>query len=424
MKPGSGDKPDIWIVGKSSRFTHEIARMLNTILECLITERGNFDEALESISEQLPDLILIDLVAKDLSAVEFVKILHLSGKKQAKIPLILFHPQKFDPTVLRETGIEVINLVKKPVDEDELYDLLVQLFPQHEKEQDMKSMVRRAKIKEKLKYIEKLVPLPSTVKTIMEIANNPRSSARDLAEEVKKDQSLTGKILRIVNSAYYGFHREIGNVDHAIVVLGFEEVMNIAQAACLLQFFTGDNESLFNRNKFWVHALGAAYIARALSRYTPEIIPKDAFVIGLLHDFGKVVLDQHFNKIFSGIIAEAEKCNKPLHQVCYEITGTDHAEIGANVADNWNLPVQLVKSIRYHHSPELTGIQEKGVHLAHLSNVFCHRYKIGMSGNVVPDKPSVGSLRALGIERKDLDEVWKSLQIDPEHIKSILSSSR
>ncbi|NQT34486.1 HDOD domain-containing protein [bacterium] len=420
MKPGSGDKPDILIVGKSSRFTHKVAKMLNTILECLITERGSFDEALESISGQLPDLILIDSAAQDLSAVEFVKNLHLSGKKQAKIPLVLFHPDKFDPIVLQETQSEVINLVKKPVDEDELYDLLVQLFPQHEKEQDMKSMVRRAKIKEKLKYVNKLVPLPSTVKTIMDIANDPRSSARDLAKEVKKDQSLTGKILKIVNSAYYGFHREIGNVDHAIVVLGFDEVMNITQAACLLQFFTGDKEGLFNRRKFWVHALGTAYIARALSRYTPEVIQKDAFVIGLLHDFGKVVLDQHFSKIFSGILTEAEKRKLPLHRVCYEITGTDHAEIGANVADNWNMPVQLVRSIRYHHSPELADSYDKGVHLAHLSNVFCHLYKIGMSGNVVPDKPNVVSLRALGIEGEDLDEIWKSLQIDQEHIMSIL----
>ncbi len=395
MKPGSGDKPDILIVGKSSRFTHKVAQMLNTVLKCLITERGNFDEALESISEQLPDFILIDSVAKDLSAVEFVKNLHLLGKKPAKIPLVLFHPAKFDPVVLPRTKSEVIHLVKKPVDEDELYDLSIGLFPQHEKEQDIESLVRRAKIKEKLKYINKLVPLPSIVNKIMDIANNPRSSARDLAGEVRKDLSLTSKILRIVNSAYYGFHREIGNVDHAIVVLGFDEVTNIAQAACLLQFFTGDNKSLFNRSEFWVHALGAAYIARALSRFTPEVIPKDAFVIGLLHDFGKVVANQHFDKIFYRIVIEAEKRKQPLHRVCFEITGTDHAEIGANVADNWNLPVQLVKSIRYHHSPELADSYDKGVHLAHLSNVFCHCYKIGLSGNVVPDKPSAGSLRAL-----------------------------
>ncbi|NQU06205.1 MAG: HDOD domain-containing protein [Calditrichaeota bacterium] len=276
------------------------------------------------------------------------------------------------------------------------------------------------KLKSKLMQFDQLVPLPSIMKNILDLTEDPNVSVREIAEEIKKDQALTAKILKIVNSAYYGFYREIGNVDHAIVVLGIDEIVNISQAICLMQYQIKDIGNFFNCRKFWIHTIGTAYIARALSRYTPGILSKDAFVIGLLHDFGKAVMNQHFHNAFSKVMLKAMASGGHICEVCQEEAGVDHAEVGALVAENWNLPVQLVVAIRLHHNPEKSNGNSNAVHIAHLANALCHKYKIGESGNAFPDEPSEVSLKALGIEDQDLDELWESLDIDPIHIEALI----
>jgi putative nucleotidyltransferase with HDIG domain len=275
-------------------------------------------------------------------------------------------------------------------------------------------------IRAQLPGIDKLAPLPLMVRTVMEIINDPHSSARSLSDVIKRDQSLTAKILQIVNSAYYGFYREIGNIDHAVVILGFNEITNITLAACIIQTYRNGQNPYFSREQFWTHTLGAAYVARGLRAYIPEIISKDAFVIGLLHDIGKVVLDQHFKEGFIRALEMAADQKRSLHEVCRELLDIDHAEIGGEVAEKWNLPVPLVNAIRGHHMPGLAGQNDYCVHLAHLANYFAHRLGIGASGNPAPDEPHPESLKVFGFDGKDLDAVWGSLNIDAGALKQIL----
>jgi len=231
---------------------------------------------------------------------------------------------------------------------------------------------------------------------------------------------LTVKILKIVNSAYYGFYREIGNVNHAIVILGFNEIKNIALAACIIGTFPASVSRLFNREQFWLHCLGVAFTAGLLSKYTPGLNSNDAFVIGLLHDIGIVVLDQHFNEVFLNVVQEAHTQQRPLVRVETEILGLDHAEIGGIVADQWELPVPLVRGIRYHHRPSQGGKEDLSIHLAHLSNYFCHRHTLGYSGNPVPDNPYKGSLKRLGLTLARVEELWTARRRDFERLNTII----
>jgi HD-like signal output (HDOD) protein len=275
-------------------------------------------------------------------------------------------------------------------------------------------------MKNKLLQIDQLAPLPSLIKEILDLTDDPNVSVRKIADEIKKDQALTSKILKIVNSAYYGFYREIGNLDHAIVVLGIDEIVVISQAACLMQYDLEDVGNIFNKRKFWIHTLGTAYIARALSRFTPGIFSKDAFVIGLLHDFGKAVLNQHFHSIFSDAVNKSKNSGRHLCEVCQEDFGFDHAEVGGLVAEYWNMPTQLVEAVKLHHAPDKSNGNASAVHIAHLANALCHRYKIGDSGNAVHDEPSKASLKALDIEDQDIDELWISLDINPDRIETLI----
>ncbi len=275
-------------------------------------------------------------------------------------------------------------------------------------------------IRSEIIQISKLAPLPKIVHQIFKVTSDPTSSARDLSLLIIKDQSLTAKILKIINSAYYGFNRKIGNVNHAIVILGFDEIKSITMALCLMKYYPIEQSRLFNRELFWKHSIGTAHIARALSSLKMELNCEDAYVVGLLHDFGKVILDQFFPDIFRNALETAKERKQPLHHVLQESIGINHAEIGGLIAEHWQLPVPLVNAIRLHHSPEEAADDEYFVHLVQLANYFCHKNMIGASGNPKPDEPYEGSLKALGIENQDLDQVWDFLNIGAQKINLFL----
>jgi putative nucleotidyltransferase with HDIG domain len=275
-------------------------------------------------------------------------------------------------------------------------------------------------IKAALQNIDKLAPLPSLVKSVLDLSRNPDASARDLTEIIIKEQALTAKILKIVNSAYYGFYREIGNVNHAIVILGFNEIKNITLAACIIQSFPVTKNDMFNRDQFWLHTLGVAYTSSMLSKYVSSVSANDAFVVGLLHDLGKVVLDQHFHDKFIEILTTAQKTQSPLTRVSTEMIGINHAEIGGLLAESWEFPVPLVRAIRYHHDPSKAEKEDFNIHLAHIANYFTHKHQIGDSGNPIPDSPYKHSLRSLGLTLGKIEELWESKKKDFERLNTIL----
>ena len=410
---------NVTLISGSKLFTNQVRQILHRIRECEVEVRESVHSALQFLIQHKPDLILTEWQLGQHSAIELVKTLN-SNDDWKSIPVIICLDQSSEQMVDQTEALGVSHIIVKPLNQNALSRLLAGFYPVCNHKDRKKQLFDNGEIRRKLKSISVLAPLPTLVKKIMEVFRDPNSSARDLAEQIKKDQVLTARILKIVNSAYYGFHREIGNVDHAIVVLGFDEIMNIAQAACLMNAFKFEDNRYFNREKFWVHAIGTAYIAKSLCRYTKDVIQKDAFVVGLLHDFGKVILNQYFGEIFRNVINQSSQQNRKLYHVCRDHAGIDHPEIGALVAESWKLPIDLVYAIRYHHQPNMAPQNRNEVHLSHLANILCHKYNIGASGNPVADEPHPVSLKSLEIEDLKLDDVWKSLEIDPYRMKRIL----
>jgi len=410
---------EVLLLGGTQLFSNQIRSILQHIREFNVEIGDNIQDALQILMRSKPDLILSDWQVGSHTARELLQAMQVNESWKS-IPVIVCLDE---PSTEKSEQLETMSTVRilfKPLNQNVLSRMIAELVPIRKLGEADKQVYNEGSIRRKLRMIGRLAPLPTLVRKIMEILKDPNSSARDLAEEIKKDQVITARILKIVNSAYYGFHREIGNVDHAIVVLGFDEVMNIAQAACLMNGFSFESDEYFNREKFWIHALGTAYIARALSRYTRKVESKDAFVVGLLHDFGKVVLIQHFSKAYKEVIKLAVEQNRSLHSVGLDVAGIEHAEVGSLVAESWQLPVPLVSAIRYHHLPSLARTNGDEVHLAHIANILCHRYNIGASGNPAVDDPDPASLEALNIADNRLEKIWESLDIDPDRMRRIL----
>jgi len=279
---------------------------------------------------------------------------------------------------------------------------------------------KRQTILTELERIQHTASLPAIIPRILQISSDPNSNAKQLGEVIKQDQSLTAKILRIVNSAFFGLYRKVGNIDHAIVILGFEEVRNISIAACLIKAHQGKKTEFFDQNEFWLHSLSTAYISKTLSDLKKDMNTEDAFVTGLLHDYGKVILNQFFNDFFTEIIEIAYETNLPIQTVAQKYLNIDHAEIGGIITENWKLPVRLVKAVTLHHNPQQAQQYEYDIHLAHISNCLAHKFGIGNSGNPIHDRLSQESMHIFGFEGVELEVIWKKLNIDLNKIREFI----
>ena len=376
---------------------------------CNVIRVDSVKDAIQKITAEAPALIISEWKLADYSALDLLRVLQ-SFDEWKNIPVLIVSDVSAREILRQTQNFNLLGVQNKPVDSRILSGYLDELINVSEPEIHREDLLR-VDIRGKIKNIQHLTPLPSHIKAVMEMSDNPETSSSMLADIIQNDPSLTARILKTVNSAYYGFNREVGNINRAIIILGFDEIKDLALTSIKQSFPRGYNE-LFDWDKFWVHSLGVAYTARALSVKTPDIKPDDAFVAGLLHDFGKIVMDLYFKDTFQFILKETIELNQSLNKTEKKLIHIDHAEIGGLVAENWNLPVQLVKAIRYHHNPAIAGQGNSVIHLVHTANVLCHHLSIGNSGNPISDVAWRGSLQFLGLEDTSFEELWEELGID------------
>jgi HD-like signal output (HDOD) protein len=239
--------------------------------------------------------------------------------------------------------------------------------------------------KKKLMAIKEISTLPQVMIRIMEIITDENSSASDLADEIANDTSLTAKILKMVNSAYYGFYREIVKVSDAVVVLGFNEIRRLSLAISVLDMF-GPGNRAEHRLRFWNHSFGCAAMSDIVAKER-GIFDRGAFTAGLLHDIGKAVLDQHFPSMFSAVQACMRERLLKAHEAENLLFDFDHADVGYWLSERWNLPVSLSEAIHCHHRPESAEQTPELATLVHLAdglvNEFMELKAAGLSVTVV-----------------------------------------
>lgn len=222
---------------------------------------------------------------------------------------------------------------------------------------DVKSIrIDRAVFQQTLeKKMADLPPLPAVVTRIMESVNNPDASAEELNRLIIMDQGLSSKILRIVNSAYYGFPKRIGTVTHAVVILGFNTVRNLVLGVSAFGLL-GQKSMPYglNRMKFWEHSVAAAAAGSILARKRLSKVrsaPEEAFIGGLLHDLGALFLDSYFPVQYAVAMAFAAREAKSSREAEAMVLGIDHVMVGRRIAEFWNFPPHVSAMLGGHHDP-------------------------------------------------------------------------
>jgi putative nucleotidyltransferase with HDIG domain len=231
-----------------------------------------------------------------------------------------------------------------------------------------------------LKRIRDIPSLPEVVNKIIQLLSQPNTPASEIAQLIAYDPGLTSRVLRMVNSAAYGFNRQISSIQHGIMILGFNTVRGLVLSASIFKLLgQSGTDSRLNHQKFWEHSLATASAARSLAKFLRIPEAEEAFSGGMLHDIGKVVLDVYFMESYRQVVETAAKKGISMHGEEYlalerELLGTTHAELGALLTAKWKLPITITEVIQYHHQPNLATLAPQMVHLIALANEATRLY--------------------------------------------------
>jgi putative nucleotidyltransferase with HDIG domain len=195
-----------------------------------------------------------------------------------------------------------------------------------------------------------LPTIPPVLAGIVALIDSDTAGARRLVELIERDQSLTAKLLRLANSAFFGQSRRVSTVPRAILLLGFSTVRNLALGVKVWEALGGD-VTRRRLEELWAHAITVAVCAKAMAGRMRACDPDEAFTAGLLHDVGRLVIAVRFRDMYWDTVGGADE-SEAVEQRERETFGVDHAEVGGWLLEAWALPPIIVESVRQHHDPE------------------------------------------------------------------------
>jgi len=229
--------------------------------------------------------------------------------------------------------------------------------------------------------VERMPAFPKSVQTVLEMTRNINCLPKELVGVIEKDPVMTVKILRVINSAYYGLPNKITSVGQSVVYLGINTIKNLALSFAAVGILPRFNTSGFDIQRYLLHSLTVAAVARLLcDKYArAEADPTDCYIAGLLHDFGKVVFAQFMAGEFLQALAISADLDKPLYLAEQETIGADHAYVGALLAKKWQFAEPLVNCIRDHHAEaaEPSAMMD----CLRMADILCRKHAFGDAGN-------------------------------------------
>lgn len=260
------------------------------------------------------------------------------------------------------------------------------------------------------KDVNDLPALPMVTLQVIKLTDDTKTSIIELNNCISQDQALVAKILRLANSSYYGFARRISSVTDAIIILGFKTIRNLTFAATVYDFVKQELPSYgLACGELWKQSIVCAMIARNLAIKINFENPEEAFAAGLLHDFGKIILNTYLRDTFIEINNKVNEEKISFSTAESNILGFDHAAIGAKVANKWNLPVALVHAIQYHHSP-LEAPEEKVLSsIVHVADALCMSMGIGLGVDGLRYSFDDGVLEQLSLTQGDIEELMSNM---------------
>lgn len=235
---------------------------------------------------------------------------------------------------------------------------------------------KKDKTERTLAGIRQLPSIPKVLFEVTKLLNNPSAAPNQLAALISKDQGLTARMLTIANSPLYGIKRKVSSIEFAVLVLGLQETKDIVTALSLVDSFSIQNDTDFNSMEFWIHSMVVGTAAKSISQTLGYQIGGDAFVAGILHDLGIMVIYKFLHPQFKEILNLSNSTGSPIIVSEREVLGMTHQEVGKYLAEKWSLPLQLCESLNFHHTPILAKESREMTAIVHLCDYMTQKFNI------------------------------------------------
>jgi HD-like signal output (HDOD) protein len=251
--------------------------------------------------------------------------------------------------------------------------------------------------------VRDLPTLPRVLNQVTRMVQDETTSPEDIARVISKDQVLSAKVLKMVNSPIYGFPRRINTVQHALVLLGLNVIKGLIISTSVFDIMSRSMEGL------WEHSMGCALACANVAREAGFKDPEEYSIAGLLHDIGKVVVSVQLPEIKTSIQHRVKTEDASYIQAEKEELGFGHDRVNGWLADHWNLPLNIREGMAYHHRPDSARFYKETAHVVHIGDFVTKVMEIGDSGDDRVPKLNAGSLEALGLKLISLEKVIEAV---------------
>jgi len=342
-------------------------------------------KALDRMAEAQFDVIVSDMRMPGMNGAELLNEVMKRHPRTVRFILSGFSDREL---ILKCVG-STHQYLSKPCDERELRMAILRAT-------QLEETLQSEKLRELVTRCSSLPSVPEIYSELIEELQNPDADNEDMARIVLKDGGMTARILKLANSAFFGFGQEISDISQAIIYLGTETIKSLI----LFSNAFSEHEQLkfpgFAVESLWQHSLEAACASKRIAIHEDEErkVTEEAYVAGLLHDVGKLMLAANLPAQYQEAIAVARREKVPLSVVERKMFGADHADIGGYLLGLWGLPVPVVEAIALHHRPG-TVVQKKFSPLTavHVGNIL-----------VTPKTPAIPNLPASELDENYLAE--------------------
>lgn len=245
-------------------------------------------------------------------------------------------------------------------------------------------------IRERIKSCPRLPSLSTINNALRELLSADQRYTAQISEIIRRDPSLTARLLRLVNSVYYGLSTPVNSIEEAVFYLGIRQIRQLAMLTPVIEDFQKLTGNIFYPwREFWQHCIGTAIMSREIMSIVHVPIDEVDYVGGLVHDVGKIIMASVFPHHFAEIHRRTSSISQELLDVENDVLGIDHAELGAMYLENYNLPDFMVEITRFHHAPERASRYIPIVASVNIADTLVRFWKIGISGNSAEVAPNV-----------------------------------
>lgn len=399
------------LVVDQPKFGQMISQMISGAYSCDIVPDAR--SAVDALRSAIPDVIVADVDIPG-GGLKLAQLLGVSPTLKA-IPVVLMANGSADEFGKRAKQAGAVSFLPKPFGPESLEEILASILLTEACEGPVQI---EPLVMTQVREIQGLPSLPATHAEILALTRNPGASTNAIAEMIELDPGLLATVLKLANSSCFGFRQRVDSIKLAVTLLGMEEIGDLVVSAHVFEHLgSSEKRHSLDVDAFWRHSVGTAFVARGLAKWM-QIEGGSAYLAGLLHDVGKVVLDQHFGYFYGPVFKRILEDGLVAADAEADALGITHAEVGGELAIQWKLPEAIQDCMMYHHRPWHACRYDRTACLIHLADVMCHRLGYGLGTSPRLDETVIERFNLGG---KFLTSLLKAAKVDLERADAFLS---